>query len=500
MCDVAPHREGAPTVPLARRVGLGRPVKSPLLIRPQILTYNFLVDRSWFRQIKGTHMPTRRLHHLRGVANENHRDPTNDEPLWIVEVGGGQLRLIRGHKELKELIANHGLAKTARAYMLSATSKELGEIAEVQSAFAVESDPEPAKAAPEPEDVRPEPPSEAASVETEEPRAEPMVEAAKAPVEPVRAEPSISLSTIATIAKPVVERGSAESPSLAHDAEFSLLDRPFDDGEFFEEPPRSRWLRGAGVVAVVALLGGGGYQLFHSRSGASSSAGGRAHESAPVAEAAPPIAEPAAAAVVPPPLPVAAAPVAPAAPIPAAAAVAPAAAPVAAVAAAVAPAAAAPPPPAPAAPVARVAAAPVAPASDPPPSAAPAERAQAPSRTYSELVAEGKRLFEAGRSRRAQASYEQALAETPDGTAALIGLAYVHLDRGKFQPAISLFRQALDQDRGNASAMFGLAESHRQEGNRSSALAEFKKFLALQSTGDEADIARRLVQELEAGR
>jgi tetratricopeptide (TPR) repeat protein len=89
------------------------------------------------------------------------------------------------------------------------------------------------------------------------------------------------------------------------------------------------------------------------------------------------------------------------------------------------------------------------------------------------------------------------LSETPDRTAALIGLAYVHLDRGKFQQAIGFFQRALDQDRENASAVFGLAESHRQKGNRRAALAEFKKFLTLQSTGDEADMARRLVQELE---
>ena len=67
------------------------------------------------------------------------------------------------------------------------------------------------------------------------------------------------------------------------------------------------------------------------------------------------------------------------------------------------------------------------------------------------------------------------------------------------QEAIGSFKHALDQDGSNARAVFGLAESYRQQGNRSAALATFKRFLKLQPSGGDADIARRLIQDLNGG-
>ena len=45
----------------------------------------------------------------------------------------------------------------------------------------------------------------------------------------------------------------------------------------------------------------------------------------------------------------------------------------------------------------------------------------------------------------------------------------------------------------------GLAESYRQQGNGSAALASFKRFLKLQPSGGDADIARKLVKDLSGG-
>jgi hypothetical protein len=371
-------------------------------------------------------MQTRRLHHLRDDPNEAHRpDAALDEHLWVVDVGAGELRLIHGSDALKDLVAKHALTKTVRIYALSAASKVLGEIPELQATFESRSDARPT---------------------TSEPEA-------------ILAEPSV------TATKAVTEDVDAERSNHVRDDEFSLLDRPFDDGDYFEEPPRARWVRTAGLAAVVVLLGGGGYRLVHSRSVTQSPANGPERESTAVAVAAPAVAAPAF--VAPAPIPALTAPAAVAAPAPVADSL-PVAAPV---------------------PVA-------APASVRSPAAGVAP---APSPSYSGLVVSGQRQFEGGHSRRAQELFEQALAETPDGTAALIGLAYVHLDRGRLQQATALFQRALDQDRANPAAMFGLAESHRQEGDRRAALDEFKTFLTLQSAGSEADIARRLVEELANG-
>ena len=351
-------------------------------------------------------------------------DATNEAQLWIVDAGEGQLHLVRGVGALKALIAERGLAKTAPVYMLSTISRTLGEVTEIQSAFESEPDADPT-------------------------HAEPAAEAARAEL-PVRA------------AEPAAEAGPAEPSSQVRDDEFALFDRPFDDGEYFEDSARSRWVRPAGMAAVLIVLGAGGYGLFHSRSVPRSPAGVREHESPTVAVAAPPV-EPAAV--------VAAAPPAPAAPgRPSSAAVV---------------AVADPTAPEPAGP---------APAAEQP-VAAPA----AALRPYPELVAEGERQFQQGHGRKAQALFEEALAETPEGTAALVGLGYVQLDRGKVPLAIALFQRALVQDRGDPTALFGLAESYRQQGNRSAALDAFQKFLTLRPTGNDADIARQLVQELTSG-
>jgi hypothetical protein len=294
----------------------------------------------------------------------------------------------------------------------------------------------------------------------------------------------------------VVEAERAGEPA---DDDFSLLDRPFDAGEFYEDPPVTRWLRPAGIAALVVALGFGGYAIFHTRSGSRAAAKARI-ESPVVVVAAPP------------PQPVV---VVPAAPVPAAAVVA-APAPAAAPAPTAAPAPAATPAPA-AAPAPAVA------ALEPPSHALAGEQANVaaakavvssgsaddpgpdvePARPlsprYPALVAEGERQFQAGRTKRAQALFEQALAETPEGTAALVGLGYVHLEKGKVPQAVTLFQRALVQDRDNATALFGLAESHRQAGNRSAALTEFQRFLTLRSSGSDADIAKQLVQQLASG-
>jgi tetratricopeptide (TPR) repeat protein len=347
-----------------------------------------------------------------------------EEPIWIVDAGEGQLHLVRGGSGLKELIAARGLARTARVYMLATTSMTLGEIAEVQSAFAREADVGPSQAE---LDAAPEDGAAAA--------AEPPVE-------------------------PATQMGRAEPAGEERDDELALLDRPFDDGEYFEDPPRSRWLRPAGMAALLVVLFGGGYRLFHSRSAPRAQAQAHEHETTPVAAPAPAPTSVATAAVI----------------------------------------AAAPPPPAAPERPAGAQAAPGAP--DP---AGPATVAQEPAAAssarprYPELVAEGERQFQDGHSKRAEALFSQALAETPEGTAALVGLAYVNLDRGKVSQAIALFKRALAQDRGDPTALFGLAESHRQEGNRSAALAEFQKFLTLRTTGRDADIARQLVADLTNG-
>ena len=383
-------------------------------------------------------MQTRRQHTLGHGANETGAVDASDDRLWVIDLGDGQLRVVQGQDALMDLIASHRLPQSARAYELSAVPKTLGEIPEVAPAFETQAQ----ASAPTPTKI-------------------------EAEVAPPPAPPAI------TPVEPAPPAAEARPHDGSHDPDFSLLDRPFeDDGDYFEDPPRM-WPRIAGVAAVLALLVGAGYKLLPSRHATSAVVAPSAPEpTAPI-----PIAEPAPVAA---PAPIAAA--APAA-APAPVAAAPIAAPTPAV--AVAPARAEqrlPDPPAPPAPPKQV-----------------ADALAAPSRAYADLVAQGQRLYEKGNARKAQALFEQALAGQPEGIEALVGLGYAQLDRGKVQEAIGPFKRALDQDGSHAHAVFGLAESYRQQGNRSAALASFKRFLKLQPSGSDADIARRLVQELANG-
>src|SRR5450432_867949 len=86
-------------------------------------------------------MQTRRLHQLSGGANDVPRhDVANDEQLWVVCLGAGELRLVQGGDALRELVAKHALTTTARVYVLSATSRVLGEVPELQAVFESRSD------------------------------------------------------------------------------------------------------------------------------------------------------------------------------------------------------------------------------------------------------------------------------------------------------------------------------------------------------------------------
>jgi Flp pilus assembly protein TadD len=384
-------------------------------------------------------MQTRRLHKLGNDTQTKRDDARGEDPLWVVDLGAGDLRLVQGDAALKELVRTHRLPRDARVYELSAASRTLSEIPGIDAAFEAQRASEAVNAAPAPA-----PPPEI------EPAPPPAMAPPPAPIEPV-----------------------AEHHERSVDHELKLLDRPFeDDTEYFEDPPRSRWLPLAGIAALLALFVGGGYVLFHT--------GRRAHpqssppETAPVAVTAPPsadltnVAAPPKATSAPVERPLGDPPVAPS-PAPKEMTVAPAPAPKAAAVA---------------------------------PSPAPQEAVVAPappSSSYSDRVAEGKRLFEKGHGRKAEALFEEALSEKPDGIEALVGLAYAQLDRGKMSEAVSSFKRAVDQDHDYAPAVFGLAEGYRQQGNRRAALATFKKFLTLEHSGGDADIARRLIDELSAG-
>jgi hypothetical protein len=395
------------------------------------------------------------------------------KPMWLLQIRRGELRIVKDLAELKRLVLERRVDRGALLYPITDDASPVGEMTELAPLFEASGRP-----------------------------------ASVAGSDGVDLERSF---------------GSEEVPYLDSISPLGATETAF--GDEFDAPPRSRGPQVLITLVVLAALGGGGYLAFQ-RMRPAVVATAPAPASAPAAPAVPtsaPPPAPVAAAVPPPPAPEPAPalpsePALPAAtPSPAAAA-----APAPAPAAEPAPAAAAAPAPAPAVvavakPEPAVKAEPAAkpepaarsaPAEKPEPAAKPAAAAKvaaapAPAaalaqRSYEDLVAEGDRAIEAGRTARAKTLFEQASRQRPTGAAALGGLGYVALDKGDARSALSFFQRAFQHDASFAPALFGLGEAYRELGRRAEALTAFRLYLTRFPSHREANAARRQVEQLGA--
>jgi predicted Zn finger-like uncharacterized protein len=160
--------------------------------------------------------------------------------------------------------------------------------------------------------------------------------------------------------------------------------------------------------------------------------------------------------------------------------------------------AAAQPPAAPAQPLA----APTQPAApaQPPAEARPARHSDTESprgASYDQLVAEGDRLQNQGRSSVARERYQAALAQRPGGPEALVGLGHAALDAGDTALAIARFRQALSSSPRYADAYIGLGEAYGHNRAYRPSLQAFQRYLEINPSGTHAGMARRQIQALE---
>ena len=94
--------------------------------------------------------------------------------------------------------------------------------------------------------------------------------------------------------------------------------------------------------------------------------------------------------------------------------------------------------------------------------------------------------------------YTQALQAKPDGAGALTGLAYVQLERQRYNKAIDMFRRVLSSQPTYGPALFGIADSYRGRGDNTQALGAYKQYLSISPSGADAPAARRQIKELES--
>jgi len=118
--------------------------------------------------------------------------------------------------------------------------------------------------------------------------------------------------------------------------------------------------------------------------------------------------------------------------------------------------------------------------------------------SYDHLVTEADRLLENGQAAKAEKMYTQALQAKPDGAGALTGLAYVQLERQRYNKAIDMFRRVLNTQPTYGPALFGIADSYRGRGDNAQALSAYKQYLSISPSGADAPAARRQIKELES--
>jgi eukaryotic-like serine/threonine-protein kinase len=117
-------------------------------------------------------------------------------------------------------------------------------------------------------------------------------------------------------------------------------------------------------------------------------------------------------------------------------------------------------------------------------------------RSYAELVEEGSRLMEKGRTRQAQKLFEQALGSEPNGVDALTGLGYASLDLGSPARALRFFQSAVRAEPKHAPALLGLGEAYKEAGQTTEAIQAFNDCLARAPGTQEAGAAERQMKEL----
>lgn len=118
-------------------------------------------------------------------------------------------------------------------------------------------------------------------------------------------------------------------------------------------------------------------------------------------------------------------------------------------------------------------------------------------RSYDQLVDDGDRFQDEGRSAQARERYRMALQMRPSGCEALAGMGFVDLEDRELTSAVSNFRRALSANPAYGEALIGLGEAYSAQGSYEQALAAYNRYLLSNPGGPQAHMARRQVESLQ---
>jgi predicted Zn finger-like uncharacterized protein len=117
---------------------------------------------------------------------------------------------------------------------------------------------------------------------------------------------------------------------------------------------------------------------------------------------------------------------------------------------------------------------------------------------FDALMNKADRLRRSDRSRQALGLYQKAAQLRPSDPRPHVGIGWANLDVERTSSAIGAFKKALALDSEMAEAHLGLGEAHRGRDDKAAAITAFKAYLRLAPAGEEAGVAKRAIQQLEA--
>jgi tetratricopeptide (TPR) repeat protein len=113
-----------------------------------------------------------------------------------------------------------------------------------------------------------------------------------------------------------------------------------------------------------------------------------------------------------------------------------------------------------------------------------------------QLLAKAQKLLENGNSEAALEIFGRLASQDPSNVAALTGRGLCYLDLENLAPAEASFEAALRLEPDDADAMLGIAQAYEKQGKKAEAVAAYEKFLARHAGADEAEIAKRALEQL----
>ena len=128
----------------------------------------------------------------------------------------------------------------------------------------------------------------------------------------------------------------------------------------------------------------------------------------------------------------------------------------------------------------------------PPPPAEPEKKPP----TFEQMVSQADRLRQSDHAAKALNLYQKALELEPTDPDALSGAGWCYVDLEQPDPAIATFKKVLANAPRFSDAHMGIAEAFRMKGMKRDAAKHYQEYLTIMPSGEDADLARRMLKEL----